>query len=180
MDRMRATSFICLAISGQCSAIWTPGTAVSMALVGPPVEAPGFGSKVSNCEGPPCMNSRMQERPFLRSSSAWRRTASIQPSALTPAAPAAAVRRKARRLSWPRVIRRKRSWIGMGISLLQPQASACGCNLALRLEFGRVHQHPQDVFKRLGPLADLLDVLAAPPHLARRRLAAQRPQVDLL
>ena len=47
-----------------------PGTAVSIALVSPPLAWPGLGLKVSNWLGPPRIQSRMQAMPRLRSSSA--------------------------------------------------------------------------------------------------------------
>jgi hypothetical protein len=98
IERIRAMSFICCATLGHRSATSTPGTAVGIALVGPPVAVPGLGSKVSNWLGPPFMNSRMQAMPRCRNSSACSVTASFQPSA---AAPAATPRRNVRRLTTP-------------------------------------------------------------------------------
>ena len=56
-----AMSFICLASLGRCSLIRMPGTAVSIALNGPPLAWPGLRSKVSIWLGPPVIQSRMHD-----------------------------------------------------------------------------------------------------------------------
>jgi hypothetical protein len=61
MERMSATSFICSASRGKFCESCTPGAAVSIALVGPPVFVPGFGSNVSSWLGPPLSQSTMTD-----------------------------------------------------------------------------------------------------------------------
>ena len=67
-----------LAVCSQPSAIWMPGTAVSIALVSPPLSVPGLGSKVSSWLGPPAIQSRMQAICRFRSSSACRAIRSVK------------------------------------------------------------------------------------------------------
>src|SRR5262249_47188211 len=121
--------------------------------------------------GPPRMNSRTHAMPCLRSSAACRLIASFQPSAPRPAAPADTRRKKLRRLSTPsRPVRRCSSDCQVIVDVL--------CPLTLGLELGRVEECPQDVFKSLGPVADLFDVALALLQLLVGRLAGQGAQVD--
>src|SRR5262249_39754145 len=85
---------------GRCSLIWMPGTAVGMALYGPPLTWPGFRSKVSIWLGPPVIHRRMQA--FLRfgCAAASLARASNHPAALQLATPADISRSQSRREIW--------------------------------------------------------------------------------
>jgi len=62
IERTGTTCCIILANFGRCSEIFTPGTAVSIGLIGPPFLCPGFKSNVSIWLGPPVIQSSMQAR----------------------------------------------------------------------------------------------------------------------
>ena len=60
IERMMANLSGMEAHFGMSSEKWVPGTFVGMLLKGPPVDVPGLGSQVSNWEGPPQSQRRMQ------------------------------------------------------------------------------------------------------------------------
>ncbi len=62
--RISETLSICFAVIGRCSEIWMPFAAVGIALNGPPVSVPGFGSQVSIWLCAPCIQKRMQAFAF--------------------------------------------------------------------------------------------------------------------
>ncbi len=65
---MMQVSLSRLAIFGISSLMRTPGVEVWIDRNGPPVTAPGLGSKVSSWLAPPASQRRMQRLPLRRSS----------------------------------------------------------------------------------------------------------------
>src|SRR5260221_2652737 len=94
MERMMASLSARLASWGKCSEKGMRATLVAISLNGPPLAWPGLRSQVSIWLGPPFIHSRMQAR--LRAGSLAVSAAS-QPDSDTPAALAAASRKKSRR-----------------------------------------------------------------------------------
>lgn len=86
-----------LAKWGSVSSICTPATLVPMALVSPPVVAPGLGLKVSNWLGPPAIQSSTQRLPRFCRSPAARATRSVQLTPCEAAVVAPTQRKKSRR-----------------------------------------------------------------------------------
>ena len=176
IDRIRATSFITRATRGKWWATWIPGTAVSMALVSPPVSVPGLGSQVSSWLGPPPIQSRMQAICRFRSSSAWTAIRSVKLRPASPAAPRPIPRRNDRRPTtpWPPIATlrmldsnmvdapvaermgrdRRIVTVGPGSSGFEPRSATAE-------ELGRVDQGPEDVLERLAAVADVLEVVRA-------------------
>src|SRR5262245_44455537 len=95
MIAMWSVSF---AIFDRCSLIWMPGTLVAIGLNGPPLACPGLRSKVSSCEGPPLIHSRMHERLRWGSGAAASASRPNQPDRDTPAKPRLQSRSQSRRL----------------------------------------------------------------------------------
>src|SRR5262245_43240572 len=89
--------FICRATFGRCSLILMPGTLVAISLKGPPLAWPGFKSKVSICEGPPLIHSRIQERLRSGCDAVWAASDSSQPDMEAPRTPAVDRRSQSRR-----------------------------------------------------------------------------------
>ena len=79
IERTSARCSIWPASLGRCSLIRRPGTAVSIALTGPPFSWPGLRSKVSIWLGPPFIQSRMHARRRLGWAAASAARVSIQP-----------------------------------------------------------------------------------------------------
>src|SRR5262245_30466287 len=89
MPRRMAPSCIHLATFDRCSLIWMPGTEVAIGLNSPPSFVPGFMSKVSLCDGPPSIHSRMHDLVFAFVCSAWAARVPSHPDSDVPATPAA-------------------------------------------------------------------------------------------
>src|SRR5262245_9218576 len=99
MDRMIASSLACFASLGKCGPRRMPGTADDIGLNGPLLAWPGLGSNVSVWLGPPDIQSKMHDFRRLGWSAVAAASASIQPEAEAPKAPAAASRITCRRFS---------------------------------------------------------------------------------
>src|SRR5947209_2838714 len=97
MDRITTDLSMKRATFGRCSLMRTPGAEVAISLYGPPLEVPGFKSKVSIWLGPPVIHRRMHERRRCGLAAVSAANASNQPEAEQPATPAAARRSQSRR-----------------------------------------------------------------------------------
>ena len=109
MPRSTASRSPCLASSGRCSPIFSPGAA-AISLYGPPFSWPGFKSHKSMVLGPPFIHSRMQLFfGFALVASAASASCWNQPDTPTPR-PTAPVRKKCRRLSVDRAVIGELRW----------------------------------------------------------------------
>src|SRR6185436_1965341 len=150
-DRMSDRSFIPAAMRGRCSQIWIPRTAVSMALNGPFVSWPGFGSNVSMWLGPPSMKRTITALAFARAAASWAIRAGESDAAAVAPSP---IRRNERRSS---------SHISVP-----------------RHEFRGIQQGPEDVFVDPGSVPGLADPRQERLALARLRRPRQGQQEELL
>src|SRR6185503_1062332 len=150
-DRMSDRSFIPAAMRGRCSQIWIPRTAVSMALKGPFVSWPGFGSNVSMWLGPPSMKRTITALAFARApASCAIRAGEIDAAAVAPSPIRRNERRSSSHMSVP------------------------------RHEFRGIQQGPEEVLVDPGSVAGLADARQERLALARLRRPRQRHQEELL
>src|SRR6185436_7888666 len=150
-DRMIDRSFISAATRGRCSQIWIPRAAVSIALNGPFVSWPGFGSNVSMWLGPPSMKRTITALAFARAAASW----AIRAGESDAAAVA------------PRPIRRNERRSSSHISVP-------------RHEFRGIQQGPEDVLVDPGSVARLADARQQRFGFARPRRPRQRHEKELL
>src|SRR5437763_80678 len=155
MERTMASLSPCLASFGRYSLKRTPGALVAVSLKGPPLEWPGFRSKVSIWLGPPFIHSRMHERRRWGFAAVSAARASSQPDVEQPSTPAVDSRSHSRRLK-------------------DGRRDIDGLRLVVQEEFAAVEQRPEHIRQRLlrvvaGPAA--VDKLCEPLALGGGRRA---------
>src|SRR6516225_625637 len=189
MERMTAIRSMCLATLGSNSLILMPGTAVGICLRGPPLTWPGFRSKVSICDGPPFIHSRIHAlRRFGCAAASWARAPS-QLDTEKPATPAALSFSQSRRegtgvramCGIPWVVRAAQA-AQRSERVSAAYSAALPARLGLSMiqeELRAVQQHPEDVAQGgPGVAADAarLDVADEPLALLCAGRARQRRQ----